>query len=71
MNRGDVVRVTHLTDVRVDGVSLGWKPPKGKVYVLCLLGTEDKNPTEDSVALDPEQALREMGWTLAQQQAEA
>jgi len=71
MNQGDVVRTAYFNESRADGVRLGWKPPKDKVFVLVLLGVEDKVITDESEPLNADAAMHEMGWTLAEQQAEA
>lgn len=77
MNRGQVVRMTHFTDVQ-GRMQLGWRAggrkPNRKVYVALILGVEphpDDLPDEgadfdslyaDGVLVDPNRALEDMGW---------
>lgn len=60
MKPGDVIRTTYFQhhDSRM---ITSWKAEKGKVFVLILLGTEDKDGPE---ILDPLDALRDLGWEL-------
>jgi hypothetical protein len=63
MRHGDVVPVKNIRVLVQDGA--GWasfSAPKGKCFVLLLLGVED---AKGGVKLDPVKAINELGWTRA------
>lgn len=70
LETGDCVRVGYF--VHNDGVAqLSYKAPKGKVFVLCLLGVEPKDTRDASALLDTKGAFRELGWVEAEPASEA
>lgn len=63
MRRGQVIRFTSVTDVLDGGrVKLGYRAPRGDVYVALVLGVEAKDAT-DETGIDPNRVLEEMGWS--------
>jgi hypothetical protein len=54
---GDAILTSYLRDERPNG-SRGFKAPKGRRFVLLLLGTVDKQAT----VFDVDAALNELGW---------
>jgi len=71
MEIGDIVRTTafndHFNNSETKGY-ISYKAPKGKMFVLMLLGMEPgENGTEH---LDPEKILNEMGWTFTEEKPE-
>lgn len=61
MNKGDVIRTTYFQHFHADRTITGWKAPKDSVYILVLLGIENKDGTDP---LDPIQALQDLGYQL-------
>ena len=60
MRPGQLVRLTTFKHNASPAFRVGFKAPKGKVFVLALLGMEDKDGTKP---LNIEDAMEMMGWT--------
>lgn len=67
MKVGDTVRMTHFTH-HEPLKQIGYKAPTDEVFVFILVGTEPKEPAADEL-LDPEVALRTLGWEPAKAEA--
>jgi hypothetical protein len=63
MKVGDVIRAKKLSHVDALGnkayMTTDFKPPRGKVFVVLLLGVED---IDGKVPVDPKEVLGRMGW---------
>lgn len=60
---GNVVRMTHFT-AHSPALQVGYKAPKDRVFVLLLLGEEDRKTIlgKTTETLDPEKALARLGY---------
>jgi hypothetical protein len=63
LSAGGVVNLASLTHHLPD-MQMGFKAPKGEVFVCVLLGTADK---KDPDAFDVTAALRRLGWVTRQE----
>lgn len=58
MNNGSLVFMTSFKAYQPD-LTIGFKPPKGRVAAFVLVGDADKN---DPNSFDAVQALNDLGW---------
>lgn len=59
MRIGDVITTTNIRH-EFTGGSLGFRAPKGRRFVLVLLGDEDK--ADEGEKLDCEAVFKSLGW---------
>jgi hypothetical protein len=61
LKRGDVVQMTSMTVRPNEDSSFTFRAPRGKQFVLLLLGVEDKKDAGQK--LDCIEVIEQMGWT--------